>query len=111
MSEVVGYRGRLIPVDLGALSLDQWIQQKLGTAVLEECYDSWLEAFEEELDGDYGYLYSEGQGKLYAVERESFDPEGFLESTAHADGSYSFALSYYNGGADFDEVAQGIFRD
>jgi len=106
MSDVDTYRGKLTPVDLGERTLDQWIQNRIGRSELKDYEDSWLEALQEELYN--AYHYDRDSEILYEVQRERFDPEGFVHSKRNADGTIEFLVSYYNGGASFGEVMDEV---
>lgn len=106
MSDVDTYRGKLTPIDLGEQTLDQWIQSRLDRTELKDYEFSWLEALHEELYGSYHY--DRESGTLYEVQRERFDPEGFVHSKRNADGTIDFLVSYYNGGASFGEVMDEV---
>lgn len=107
VSEMETYRGKLTPVDLEGLGLDNWIQNLLGWESLEGTfYESWLEALDEERYDSY--VYHKKSEILYEVHRESLDPYGFQFSERKPDGTVEFFVSYYNGGASFDEVAESF---
>lgn len=108
MSEMEAYSGRLIPVDRGGRDFGSWVQELLGGRSLEElgAYD-WREALMEEAEG---FIYDRATDTVYEVQRERLDPSGFLISERGADGSYSFTVSYYNGGASFSEAVLSAVR-
>lgn len=109
MSEMDTYRGRLIPVDRNGLEVEAWIQKLLGWNSLDERYYSdWFEALGEEHYNQY--VYDSRTDMLYLVERERLDPYGFIEASRREDGSVDFTVSYYNGGASFDEVMEAAIR-
>lgn len=108
MSEMEGYRGRLIPVDLGGLELDEWVQKTLDRTELPEYCEDWLEALYEFRYNDF--VYDVKTSTIYEVQRQPLDPYGFIEAERNADGSVSFLVSYYNGGASFGEVAETVLR-
>ena len=106
MSDVDTYRGRLIPVDLEGQTLNQWIQKRLDRIELKDYEFSWLDALHEELYDSYHY--DRNSGILYEVQRERFDPEGFVHARHNSDGTIDFLVSYYNGGASFGEVMDEV---
>lgn len=108
MSEVVAYEGRLTPIELQGEELDLWIQQKLGWDELKSYYENWTEALCDELYENY--LYDHSAGVLYAMERKELDPQDFVHARREVDGGFSFVLSYHNGGASFEEIAEEIFQ-
>jgi len=105
-NDVVAYRGKLAPVDLHGQSIDSWIQEKLGTSYLDGSYSTWTEALEDECYGQY--LYNESTGKLYEVQREKLQQEGFVQSTANPDGTIDFFVGFYNDQVRFRDFAKGI---
>jgi len=105
MSEVEAHVGTLVPVDFGG-DLDGWIQRELGRTELKSYELSWLEALEEERYRRYHYSPSEGI--LYEVNSQKLDPSSFVQSSRGGDGSVSFIVGYYNGGASFGEVLDGV---
>lgn len=104
MSETEAHTGKITPIDLENKTLDEWIQNKLDTTELEEYYENWIEALEDAFYEDF--YYDPNSEILYKIESEELDPENILEMTKNSDGSYNFTISYYNGGASFDEVLQ-----
>lgn len=109
MSETVAYVGKLTPVDLEGLSVDEWIQKKLNRTELEFGL-TWLEELDEACDNSpERFFYHEG--KLYEVERVEFSPEDIAVSFKHADGTTGFVVSYYNGGCSFDEALEYAIQE
>lgn len=107
MSEMDTYRGRLTPVDRKGLGIEAWIQELLGWDSLGD-YMDWFEALDEERSNQY--VYYSATDTLYEVERERLDPYGFVEASRREDGSVDFTVSYYNGGASFDEIMESAIR-
>lgn len=107
MSTVEAYTGKLTPVDLQGKSLDEWIQHNLKLSELPAHAEDWLEVLSEEHYNKY--LYNSKTKTLYKVKRKSMDPDGFLHFDRKKDGSYTFSMSYYNGGASFEEVMRDVF--
>ena len=108
MSETVAYEGKLVPVDRGGKSLDLWIQERLGWSNLRG-HSDWLEALEETLYESY--FYDNSRAVLYEVQRRTLQPGDFVHATTNADGSFDFVVSYYNGGAGFDEVMGSVVEN
>lgn len=109
MSEMVTYRGRLIPVDRRGLGIEAWIRELLGWDSLDtRGYGDWFEALDEERYNQY--VYDSATDTLYEVERERLDPYGFIEASRREDGSMDFTVSYYNGGASFGEAMEAVLR-
>lgn len=104
MSTTVAYQGKMKPVDLKGLTVDNWIQKKLGRTVLETS-DSWIaELIEEYYGKSKSYFYDSESEILYKVKRVELEPESIMVANRKSDGSIDFLLSYYNGGCSFDEA-------
>lgn len=109
MSEMVTYRGRLIPVDRRSLGIEAWIQELFGwDSPAARGYADWFQALDEERYNQY--VYDSATDTLYEVEREWLDPYGFIEFSRREDGSVDFNVSYYSGGASFDEGMESVLR-
>lgn len=102
MSEVESYKGKLVPVEMNGLSLEEKCKELCSATELDSYVQSWFEQLKEEKYDSY--YYSKQLDTLFAVEKTELDPEGFLEMTKNEDGSYEFMTSFYNGGASIAEV-------
>ena len=109
MSETVAYKGKLIPVDREGKSLYLWIQERLGWDELGSGHSDWLVALEETFYGDY--FYDDSRAVLYEVRRRDLDPGDFVHATSNPDGSFDFVVSFYNGGASFEEVMGSVVEN
>lgn len=103
MSNVESYVGKLVPVELDGLTVDEWIQNKVGKTELGY-FQNWVEVLYEEFWKEYHFDNS--SGILYEIVKEPFDSENFVRMSKNDDGSYDFVVSFYNGGAFLNEVLQ-----
>lgn len=105
MSDVYSYEGKMVPVKLAdGQTLEQWIQEELGTTKLKSYEDSWLEKL---ADDRYQEFHYDATSKvLYRVEKNAIDNEGFVYAQKQEDGSYWFVTSFYNGGTHLNEMLQ-----
>lgn len=109
MSEMETFKGRLTPVELDGLTVDQWVQELLGWTELDlNRYEDWLDALSEERYGEY--VYDRLTSTVYEIQKHQLDPYGFVEAERRSDGSIDFIVSYYNGGVSFSEVAKSAIR-
>jgi len=111
MSEVVYYKGKLIPVDfLINESLEERCKRIIGNVELEDCYNS----YQEKLMDDYDYYedYVIHNGILYSVEKNRLNHEQslFIAKSDYDTGTVNFEVRYYNGGTSFDEAIKYAFE-
>jgi|SRR5699024_4728928 len=109
MSDVESYKGKLIPVDCGELSLDEKIQEITGASTLPEGYDNWVEYLE--FTHDDKYFFDSNSGILYKVEKEELQLDYFALGEKKENGSYEFAVSFYNGGCNLGDVLEDAIKD
>lgn len=109
MSDVESYKGKLIPVDCGELSLDEKIQEITGASTLPEGYDNWVEYLESTHDDKY--FFDSNSGILYKVEKEELQLDYFALGEKKENGSYEFAVSFYNGGCNLGDVLEDAIKD
>lgn len=109
MSDVESYKGKLIPVDCGELSLDEKIQEITGTTELPDYFDTWLEYLHEEKWEEY--FFDSNSGILYKVEKEELQLDYFALGEKKENGSYEFAVSFYNGGCNLGDVLEDAIKD
>lgn len=104
MSDVESYTGKLVPVEMHGLTLEEKCQELCTADTLPSYTESWL----EELYDEYykQYHYSAALDTLFVVEKEPFDPESVLQMEQQEDGTYSFMVSFYNGGASLNEMLE-----
>lgn len=108
MSKIEGQRGRLVPVVMDGLTLEQKCRQLCEVKELPKDMRSWEEQLKEESNGRYHY--NADTGVLFTVETTEFDPEGFMDMKRNHDGSYEFITAFYSGGAGLAEVLNSGIR-
>lgn len=110
MSDVEAYKGKLTPVDLKGLDINNYIKTYLVPEIkaLGSYYSSWVELMEEELE--HKYFYDENSGVLYKIiKEEELVTDGFVTMHENQDGSYDYVLSFYNGATGFnDTIREGM---
>lgn len=109
MSEIESYKGKLIPVDCGELSLDEKIQEITGASTLPKWCDNWLEYLYDEKWKEY--FFDSNSNVLYKVEKEELQLDYFAVGEKKEHGSYEFAVSFYNGGCGLEEVLEDAIKD
>lgn len=102
MSDVEAYRGKLVPVDLEGMTIEEKCQQLCSATERESYNDTWLEQLEDEFYKEY--FYDAVNQRLFAVKKEEFDPEELMIMSKNDDGSYEFMTSFYNGGTNLKEM-------
>lgn len=102
MSEQKTIKGKLIPVDLGGLTVEEYAKKTLGENSDLSYHSSYVEKFVEQSDGCL--IYQEQSNKLYKVAYEEVDPNYFFFHRTNEDGSTDFITSFYNGGTYLEEV-------
>ena len=115
MSEMEAHKGKLVPItNLPGTSVEddaREICSRLGFSLEVgygdgETYDSWEECLDER-----GYRnVVHHNGVWYEVRDKKLDEGGFVEGTKNKDGSYDYAVNYYNGGASFTEVMKQVIK-
>ena len=102
MSETEVHRGKLVPMILNGVTVEERAKdacEKLGFE-LQDFHTSHLDCLRDE---GYRKVYRHN-GVTYRIEDEQLDPYGFTEASKNKDGSIDYFISYFNGGAGFDEV-------
>lgn len=102
MSEDVTYRGKLIPVDLEGMTVEEKAREILGATELPDYYESYL----EQLMDDDDYLYYSPSATLFRVESIQDESDGFMNMTANEDGTFDFHTRFYNGGTYLAEMLE-----
>jgi hypothetical protein len=102
MSETVHYRGKLIKMDKSVSELLDEIQPEWRE---DDFYDTPEEYIRSEIDA-MKYFYHEKTKTLYKVENEELNPYEAIVAYDNGDGTKSYQLLYYNGGAGFDECLE-----
>lgn len=103
MSETETHRGKLVPMVLSGVTLEERCESacnELGYEMGKYC-DTW-----EECLSDDGYKKVIIRDKVIyrIVDDVEVPSDGFAEATANEDGSINYFISWYNGGASMDEV-------
>ena len=109
MSDVESYKGKLIPVDCGELSLDEKIQEITGASTLPKWCDNWLEYLYDEKWKEY--FFDSNSNVLYKIEKEELQLDYFAVGKKKEHGSYEFAVSFYNGGCGLEEVLEDAIKN
>lgn len=101
MSRIESYSGKLIPVDLEGLTVEEKCQQLCSATELPPYSRSWI----SHLEGEYynEYYYDKRLDVLFSIEKENLDDD-FILMTDNGDGSYGFVTRFHNGGAPLTEV-------
>ena len=104
MSEVETHKGTLIPMILSGYDMEERAQ----CACLQMGYEkqdyhkSWLDCLKDE-----GYREVLVQGDVvYLIDDRKLDPSDFSIAYKGSDGNIRYCISYYNGGASFNEVIE-----
>lgn len=105
MSEDMNYRGRLVPVDLGDLTIEEKAKELANGVELEDYYDSYLERLTDEESDSKRYLYHDKTRRLFLIEDlELRQSSTFVDVKAEENGSYTFNTQFYNGGTYLEEM-------
>lgn len=110
MSEMETHTGKLIPLMLGSTAtFEQKAEQACREVGIEreDYHDTWVECLK---DSGYRKLFVHN-GVIYKIEDTEVDPYGFAIATENEDGTIDYIMSYYNGGASFDEALAAAFED
>jgi len=101
MSETEVHMGKLMPINLSG-DLEQRAEkacQMFGYRK-EDWHSSWVECIYE---SSYMEIIIHND-VIYRIHDKELDEFGFEEATRNEDGTVDYFLSYYNGGASFDEA-------
>lgn len=102
MSEDVTYRGKLIPVDLDGMTVEEKAREILGATELPDYYESYLEQL---IDND-DYFYYSSSAILFRMESVLDESDGFMNITPNEDGTFDFHTRFYNGGTYLAEMLE-----
>ncbi len=108
MSEMETHRGKLVPMILAGVTLEENAKNacvKLGLK-RDDYHKSWLECLNDE---GYRKVLVRG-GIIYEIQDTELESSGFVEGTINDDGSYDYFVSYYNGGASLNEVLESAVK-
>lgn len=107
MSDVEAYRGKLIPVDLDGMTVEEKSQQLCSATERKSYNRTWIEQLEDE--SERKYFYDAVNERLFTVEKEDIEPDNFMVMSKNDDGSYEFVTSFYNGGTYLEGMlSEGI---
>lgn len=116
MSEQEVWKGTLTRIVSGKDNCENFFKElcvKAGKE-LTEYYDNYAEFYMDEINGslDEEYYYSKKKGNkaIFKVEKENF-MEGGGDIKKISSNEYKFFVSFYNGGAGFNEVLENLFED
>lgn len=107
MSETVHYKGKIKLLEkLPNETLEEQckrISLEYGIEDAFECYDSWEEAFYQELYDDYIIA----RGNVYKLlECNELDSEDVFNAYENPDGTIGYDVVYYNGGCGLSEAIE-----
>ncbi len=107
MSETVGYKGKLEVVDVDVMDTLEEALEKIfieRSAYKEDCYDTYLEALDDE-DDLADYIVVDETIYRY-VEKHKFNYESIIEASENEDGTIDFICVFYNGGTGLKECVE-----
>lgn len=108
MSQNEFHTGKLVPVDLGGKTIEEFAEEickESGISKISSYHDSWLEEFRY---GPAEEKYFIIDGEIYEmVEHLESDDDYFVHMIRNNDGSISFSTQFYNGGTCLSEVVEG----
>lgn len=107
MSQTEFHVGKLVPVDLQGLTLEEMckkICQEWGCTEIDSFNDSW----EEQLKSDSYERYFIVDGIIYFLQDHTEDePDGhFMNMRRESDGTINFVTQFYNGGTCLSEMVE-----
>ena len=107
MSEMERHIGKIRKVDLGNYTIEEWCEKKcksIGIG-LDECYKSYKEAL---LTDPYPSIVIEVDSTLWEIieDNEEENTEDISILTPNNDGTYSYIMQFYNGGACLSEMLE-----
>ena len=110
MSETETHVGKMKPMVVNGATVEERCEdacKRLGLT-RDKYHDSWEECLSDE---GYRKVYQHN-GVIYEIiEDKRLDDEDIAEASRNADGTVNFVLSYYNGGASFDEALNSAMKD
>lgn len=105
MSEMEAHKGKLVPMVLSGVTLEDRCSSAcslLGFITIPD-NTTW-----EEYLRDVGYKKVFIRDEvIYEVQDTALDASGFAEAVVNDNGTIDYMLMYYNGGGSFDEVLDG----
>lgn len=102
MSQDVNVTGKLIPVDLGELTLEEKALELIYPSQhdMVEYYDSAVHYLITEQD----YYYDDKSETLFEIFKMGNNEGSFINLTKNDDGTLSFNTNYYNGAANLNDM-------
>ena len=115
MSERQTNKGKIKKVDLGQLTLDQYVQDIFNKHGItpDEYFETPQEKLEEamwghkELEGKYIFI----NGELYNWIEDKECDRDFYEVIENPDGTIEYFVSFYNGGLGLYEAIEVAFKN
>lgn len=112
MSSDRSMKGKLIPVDLEEMTLEEkalsLIPESKRANIEKYGYDTALEYL---LDEDSRYYFHKDLEILFEVSIIDNEYESFMEIKPNADGSYDFITRFYDGGTHLGEILDEGFEE
>jgi hypothetical protein len=111
MSSDVSMKGKLVPVDLGGMTIEEkalsLIPESKRDNIEKYGYDTALEYL---LDEESRYYLNMELEILFEISIIEEDYDSFMELKPNADGSYDFLTRFYNGGTHLGEMLDDGFE-
>jgi hypothetical protein len=116
MSDIVRYKGKLIPVEsveniesfTRTVLIGKLGEEKTNNLINEGWHSSWEELLSDEF---YEQYYINGK-TIYRVYPETLDSEyDFFEANTNVENGYDFHVMYYNGGCCLSEALDYAIKD
>lgn len=112
MSSDVSMKGKLIPVDLGSMTLEEkalsLIPESKRSDIEKYGYDTALEYL---LDEESRYYFHNDSETLFEVSVIDDEYDSFMELKPNPDGSYDFVTRFYDGGTHLGEMLDEGFEE
>jgi hypothetical protein len=108
MSEMETHKGKLIPMVLEGVTLEERCEaacKELGIE-MAEYNDTWEESLRDE---GYKKVYISDR-VIYKIDDTEVDSYGFVEGNKNDDGTIDYFISWYNGGGSMDEVLDSVIK-
>lgn len=109
MSEIETHAGKLIPMDLEGATLEDRAKEaclKLSLKKEDQYHNSWLDCLKDE---GYDKVLVYG-GVIYDIQDVDHTAKDVAEATVNPDGTIDYLVSFYNGGAGFNEVLESAIK-
>lgn len=109
MSDEVSIRGKLTPVDLGPMTLEE----KADSLVIEEELEEYKDEYGSSLmvlNYESNYYFDQNSNTLYKLDAVELDSGYFIEMNRRKDGSITFYTRFYNGSTHLTEMLDEGFE-